>query len=331
MEWELLIKKEVSEYEINKKSEISIACVLAYYNGHKYVLNQIQSIIDQKINNAELHIFISDDKSTEPFPDLKNINMDNINNLCIFYRKLEKNLGHSENFLYSLKSINSEYDFYCYSDQDDIWINNKLTRSIKIIKKLPNEMPRLYCGRTIYYDQNCENILGYSIVFKKNPSFKNALIQNIAGGNTMVFDKPAKDIIIKSLRSDINISSHDWWTYLLISGAGGAVYYDKVPLVKYRQHKNNIHGSNISLKGIIFRIYHLYFGTLRDWISSNIFALQGNSLLLTKENLFVLERFIKIRDKSIFKRFRYYKSLGIYRQTLIGNIAIFIAIIFRRV
>ena len=40
-------------------------------------------------------------------------------------------------------------------------------------------------------------MLGMSPLFKKRPSFKNAIVQNIAGGNTMVFNNNLKLILEK--------------------------------------------------------------------------------------------------------------------------------------
>ena len=41
--------------------------------------------------------------------------------------------------------------------------------------------------------------------------------------------------------------AHDWWIYLLVSGAGGTVIYDPEPTVRYRQHGGNLIGGNLGL------------------------------------------------------------------------------------
>ena len=183
----------------------------------------------------------------------------------------------------------------------------------------------------MYYDENCTKRLGYSIDFRRKPSFRNAIIQNIAGGNTMLFNNETKDLIVKSLQRNLDIVSHDWWTYILVSGSGGFVHYDKSPLVKYRQHKNNIQGSNNSFKDRFNRILYLFSGRFRLWNNINIKALERNINLLKKENNLIFEKFIKIRDKSFFKRIYYIQDLKIYRQTFIGNIALLMAILFKKI
>ncbi|MCV5720962.1 glycosyltransferase family 2 protein, partial [Escherichia coli] len=54
-----------------------------------------------------------------------------------------------------------------------------------------------------------DECIGYSPLFCKKPSFRNALIQSIAGGNTMLFNQAARNII-NLTPQDFKIVSHDW-------------------------------------------------------------------------------------------------------------------------
>ena len=85
-----------------------------------------------------------------------------------------------------------------------------------------------------------------SPLFRRPPSFRNALVQSLAGGNTMVLNRPARDLVALASRR-ARFVSHDWWAYLLVTGAGGAVHYSAKPLVRYRQHAHNLVGANTSL------------------------------------------------------------------------------------
>ena len=244
--WNLIYEKN-NLPEVNAQKNISIACVLAYFNGKKYIKEQIESIVYQDLEKINLNIFISDDNSDDNFLDLTYLEPVQIINLKIFYRKLKVNLGYAHNFLYSLRDVPKKFDYYCFSDQDDIWNKNKVSYSINKIKSLQNSLPIIFCGRTTYFNKDCTKKLGNSIEFKKEPSFRNAIIQNIAGGNTMVFNYEAMDLIVSSIKENINFVSHDWWSYLIVTGAGGIIHYEKIPLLKYRQHKTNLQGSNNSL------------------------------------------------------------------------------------
>ena len=323
--WKLLIQKKS-----NSKKTTKVACILAYYNGSKFLKEQLQSIINQKQGTFDLTIFISDDNSQESFPSLENLNVDQNIDLKIFYRKSNYNLGYAKNFLYSLNLISSEYDFYCFSDQDDVWLSNKLEKAIRIIEKISTKKPILYGGRTTYYDADCSRKLGYSLLFKKKPSFKNAIIQNICGGNTMVFNNHARNTIVKSITNKFEIVSHDWWCYQIISGAGGIVYYDKLSSIKYRQHGANILGANNSKRAKLSRIISLLAGNFKIWNNINLDALNKNRILLTKENQLVLRKLNECRKYSLFRRIISFHSLGVYRQTSFGNLALLIAIILKR-
>ena len=330
-QWELIVNKNDLSINKNTKSFISVAIILAYYKGSKFIKEQVQSIIDQKRKSTFLSIFISDDNSQEDFSYLGNLDLSKVQNFNIFYKKNNENLGYSMNFIYALKNINEEFDYYFFSDQDDIWIDTKLKNALNKIKNYPKLEPNLYCGRATYYDEYCENALGNSILFKKKPCFKNAIIQNIAGGNTMVFNHTSKNLIIASIFDNLKIVSHDWWTYQIISGVGGNIYYDEISYIKYRQHSSNIIGSNTSLIAKIKRITSLITGKLKTWNDVNLYALSRNKDKLTLENQNLLEKFLIARNAHFLKRIIIFSLLGIHRQTNLGNLALFFAIIFKKI
>ena len=327
-EWIILNKKNnLKKDKIFFKKKI--ACVLGYFNGSKYILEQLQSIINQEIENVTFSIYISDDNSDKDFPSLEGLNFKSSNGVNIFYKKLKKNIGYEKNFLYSLKSIALEYDFYCFSDQDDIWEINKIDKAINVLNEKKSINSNLYFSRTTYFNEDCSLELGKSDPYSKKPSFENALVQNIAAGNTIVFNQNAKNIICESIKN-IYFVSHDWWCYLIISGSGGDICYDLESSIKYRQHKNNFLGSNNSLKDRIKRIRNLFQNQYKNWNEINLNSLNKKNYLLTNENLLTLKTFSELRKKSLLKRiFLFYKS-GIYSQKLTGNIGLFIALIFKK-
>ena len=328
--WKYVYKK--NEKSKNKfKKLITVACVLGYFNGEKYIKEQLQSILNQKQDIFSITIFISDDNSNRNFSLLENFDLENMKNNEIYYRKLEKNIGYANNFIFSLRDINLEFDYFCFSDQDDIWTQNKIENALNNILKYDKKLPILYCGRTTYFDEKCEFELGNSLLFKKKPNFKNAIIQSLAGGNTMLFNRSAKDLIVSSIFEDFKIISHDWWCYQLITGAEGIVYYDKNSYVKYRQHRNNLLGSNNTLHNKFHRILSLISGKFKSWNDINLNALNRNKSILKKNNKKLVEDFIKYRNGSLFQRIFLLKFLGIYRQTFLGNLALNIAVVFKRV
>ena len=175
----------------------------------------------------------------------------------------------------------------------------------------------------------CLETLGYSPVFNKPPSFTNALVQNIGGGNTMVFNKATKDLILETTKN-ATVVSHDWWCYQIVTGVGGHVIYDSEPCLKYRQHAHNLVGANTSWRKRFQRILELLQGRFRKRNDINLAALSAHMHLLTTTNQKVLNDFIQARQSSLPKRLALFKQSGIYRQTLFGNLGLLLGIFLNK-
>jgi len=164
--------------------------------------------------------------------------------------------------------------------------------------------------------------IGYSRLFKKRPDFLNALVQNIAGGNTMVFNNAARELLAAA-GNCMKIVAHDWWTYMLVAGAGGEIHYDPTPLVRHRQHANNLIGT--SRPGILSSYRILSTGSFRSWTDLNVQALQRVSSILTPANRQALDEFVKARDEHAIPKIRALLRTGIYRQTRFEDVGLLTA------
>lgn len=303
------------------------AIILGFYNGNKYIEEQVSSILNQSYKDFDLFIF--DDNSSQKF-SFENLKFDEDGLKKINITKREVNLGFAKNFLFALKSISNTYDYYAFSDQDDIWHEDKLKEAINCLEKFPKKKPSLYGGRTELIGENRQIKLGKSTLFKKKPSFKNALIQNISGGNTMVFNNSAHKIITGS---NINkkIIAHDWWCYQIVSGSGGEIVYDKRIFTKYRQHEKNLIGSNVSINNKWARFKKVINNEFKIQNDQNLEALINNIHLLTTTNKDSLKNFIKAKNSYLVNNLFYLFKSGVYRQTLFGNIALYIGICFKKI
>jgi len=320
--------KEFNRNSLNRNFKPrKVAIVLGFYDGYKFINRQLQSIFDQTHQN--FIIFVTDDNSKDSF-SLEKLNINERNKKKIRIGIRNKNLGYAQNFLNALVSIDGYFDYYAFSDQDDIWYREKLEKAINSLEEYPDNQANLYGSRTELIGASEDKKLGKSIEFKKSPSFQNAITQNIFGGNTMIFNRNAFDLICSS---NINqkIIAHDWWCYQIISGAGGNVFYDKNIYLKYRQHNNNLIGSNVSLKDKWLRFCKVANGNFKIQNDHNLKAIINNQNLLIKSNRKTLTNFIKARNSFLLKRVFYFAKSGVYRQTLIGNIALFIGILIKKV
>ncbi|MBO9484019.1 glycosyltransferase [Salinisphaera sp. G21_0] len=304
-----------------------LAIILGYYNGEPYLCEQLHSIFNQ--TRPPSHIFISDDGSdTELSPELLEDHKLYSEKVSIGVRP--ENTGFANNFLNALSYIDEPFKYFAFSDQDDVWHPDKLEKALDTLEQYPENKPALYCARTVITDETCNIINGISPLFSKPPSFANALVQCIGGGNTMVFNKAARDLIVES-SLNTEVVSHDWWCYQIISGAGGIVIYDREPCLKYRQHANNLVGANKSWKARFIRIFGLFQGRFRRWNDINLSALVKHRALLTQENQNYLDNFVAARRSNFIKRFFLFCRSGIYRQTLFGNLGLLLGITINKV
>lgn len=303
-----------------------IAILLSTYNGERFLEEQLNSLIAQSHSNWT--IYASDDGSTDDtLPILEKYKAKLGADRLVILVGPQK--GFAKNFLSMVKNASIQADYFAFCDQDDIWLPERLSTAIATLQSAPSNQPALFCSRTRLIDEEGRPI-GLSPLFNKPTSFRNAIVQSIAGGNTMLFNRKAREILANTC-TEKTIISHDWWLYMLVSGCGGHVHYSPQPLVDYRQHGTNLIGSNSSFRDRLVRIGKVFEGTFREWNESNLLALSKLKGHLTPENLRVLEQFQECRQSSLFRRLKLINSCGLYRQTASEQLGLFIATILKRI
>jgi hypothetical protein len=112
---------------------------------------------------------------------------------------------------------------------------------------------------------------------------------------------------------------------------GGQVHYDPVPMVLYRQHRGNVVGMNTSVIQKWRRIVWLLAGKFRDWNARNIAALLPlrSSMSVAAQESF--DAFKAARVQGLGSRLQGMRKAGVYRQTLLGNLGLWFAILARRI
>jgi hypothetical protein len=236
--------------------------------------------------------------------------------------------GFAANFLSLLARPEIKGHFFAFADQDDIWLPHKLSRSLSWLALQKADQAALYCSRTILIDEQ-NSALGKSMLFSRTPSFANALVQSIAGGNTMVFNIATRRLLL-SFRASV-VVSHDWWVYIVVSGCGGIVHYDSQAHTLYRQHQENIIGMNSNFKSRLNRIRQLFQGRFRDWNDRHLHILEQHLEQLTPANAVITQEFLLWRNQDLFKRIRGFWSSPLYRQTVLGNLGLWVGVLFKKV
>lgn len=294
--------------------EPKVAILLGTCNGQFFIEDQLDSLANQTFENWVL--IVSDDASSDETLEIIKQKTATWPNGKVTIRQGPL-AGFSKNFLSMACDQSIVANYYAFCDQDDIWLPGKIEEAIRHIKANENiTTPFLYCSRTAYV-QDTLTPYAYSPLFTQKKEFRNALFQNIAGGNTMVFNNAAKKLIERV--GVPNVVFHDWWLYQLISGVGGSIYYDEAPLILYRQHDDSIIGGETAL-GIIHQLWRLFRGDYKESTNIHLNALHKASSYLASDSQEVLNDLTKLKQsRSIIDRIRIIKRLGVHRQSRIDT------------
>lgn len=208
------------------------AILLATYNGEEFLPPFLDSICRQ--THRSWRIYWRDDGSSDATQGIvrKRVSPEQLVELPFDCR-----LGPGASFLRILRRAAGHHATYHFADQDDLWQPTKLERAHTMLTTRTN--PTLVHCRQELIDANGES-LGYSIE-PGVPSFENAVVENIVVGCSSAFNDAAAKLGAEGVPT--RALMHDWWMYLVTS-CFGEVVYDPEGLIQYRQHANNLVGSN---------------------------------------------------------------------------------------
>lgn len=310
-----------SEPVAGVSSRQRLAVLLATYNGANWLGPQLDSIAAQTLRPDLL--MVSDDASQDATPDVLDAFATATPDIPV--RRLEgPGAGAAANFLSLIRRVPSDIDRISFADQDDVWQPGKLARAMAHLDAAGDGRPALYCARILVCDADLSNRKP-SRGPSRAPSFRNALTQNIATGNTIVLNRPALALVRAAAAVTGPIVVHDWWLYQIVTGAGGRILFDTEPQVLYRQHGANLIGANSGLVARTRRIRQLLGGVYGDWNRLNLAALEAAQDLLTSENAALVTGFAAARRAGPVARVTALPRLGLYRQSWMGQSSLYAA------
>lgn len=208
------------------------------------------------------------------------------------------------------------------ADQDDIWFPNKLARALAALTGVPAGRPALYCSRRVNWWPASDAGTGdtgtgrqrLSRAYPGPHGFANALVENVAPGNTIVLNAAALDLARETVAAAEGVPFHDWWLYLLVSGAGGVVIHDPQPGLLYRQHGGNVLGQGEGFRAAMAVRRGVMRGAYGRRIGQNLAALMRIEARLTPDNRRRLADFAAARQAGLPGRLALMRRAGVYRQ-----------------
>ena len=299
---------------------------MATYNGAAFLMDQLESLKRQSV--APRWVIISDDGSSDATVQIVQ---------AFFKRWADCNLvlvqgprqGYSANFFHALSYVPDDTTAIALSDQDDVWFDDKLERGLARLSQEADDQSVVYGAASILCDPKLAPI-GPSRITTVPPSLRHALVQNFAGGNTMIFNPVATRLVTALAKNIRGVEVHDWWLYQLVTAAGGKAVYDSNPCLYYRQHSQNLIGANKGVRASANRFCAMLRGTYKRWNTQNLNALLSVEDRLTPAAVSLIKSSLALRERRWIGRLTGLRDLGLYRQGLKGTFGLWLSVLLNR-
>ncbi|MCX7558197.1 glycosyltransferase [Sulfitobacter sp. F26204] len=292
-----------------------VTILMGVHNGERHLRAQLDSIAGQ--THRHWRLVCSDDESTD-------------RSLVILRRFQQEwpdfvtilkgpKTGFSDNYMSLIRQLRPDAGFVCFADQDDIWLPNKISRSLQSLCRF-GAMPALYCGRQyLWYPDVNRRIMSPRMT--RPFTIQNALVENIATGNTIMLNPRAAALAQRATCRVGQVFAHDWWLYLLITATGGKICFDNsAPAILYRQHAENAIGAGRGAISQIKRKYGVLQGLFAQRVEGNLQALNDIADLVTPAAGDICRQFAKARRHTGIARLRALRGISPYRQHRAGSL-----------
>lgn len=197
---------------------------MATYNGERYVLEQLHSILSQLSDIDE--VIVSDDGSCDSTcAIIEQIDDDRIR----LFRHTQQPQGPGKNFEFALLQAKGQFIFL--ADQDDVWENKKISTMqtyLTAYDLVVSDCSIIDLNGNTLYDS-------YFMLRRSGAGILKNLRRNSYMGCCMAFRRHILEQVIPLPK---NIPMHDWWIGL-VAEAVGTTFFCPEKLVKYRRHREN--------------------------------------------------------------------------------------------
>ena len=286
---------------------MKIHILLSTYNGEQFLAEQIQSIQNQTVQDWKL--LIRDDGSRDRTREIIQEFVAQDSRIHWINENESKNLGVIKSF-HNLAQF-EEADVYFFSDQDDVWLPQKLELSLAEARKYPAEMPLMVYMDLTVVNQDLE-VLSSSMIRSQSGHANTELVQEltentVTGGVAMV-----NHALIQLWNQTEDILMHDWYLALLATAFGKLVYIDQ-PGELYRQHEHNVLGARTWSKRIKkwlrpSLLFRMYWDLIKKSQQQAAFLLD---MPLSAEKRELVAAYVTILDQPMHERWRILRQYGL--------------------
>ena len=290
---------------------MKVNILLSTYNGEAYLREQVASI--QAQSHKDWHLLIRDDGSTDSTRQIIEELVAEDERIRFINPDSQENLGVIKSF-HALLTY-EKADYYLFSDQDDVWVKDKLLIQLEEALKYPTPLPILVYTDLKVVDQELK-VLHESMIATQSGHANTELIQEltentVTGGVSLINHSLAQ---LWTGQEEYPLLMHDWYLALLAASQGKLIYLDQATEL-YRQHTSNVLGARTLRKRmqnwirpqVLFAKYWKLIGDSQAQ-ARNLFNLQ-----LRKKDREIIENFVTIMDQPMKERYHRLKKYG-YRK-----------------
>lgn len=274
------------------------------HNGRTWLEEQLKSIFTQ--SDVTVKILVSDDYSMDGSKEWLIKLMDSNDDINMI-SKSKRSDSAGQNFFHLIRNSNFEnFDYIAFSDQDDVWLKNKLSSGIECLE---NSYACGYSSSVMaFWESGKERLITQSKEVRKY----DFLFEGAGQGNTFILKSDFFSLVQKFCLNNESITKnffyHDWLVYILARTNGYDWFFDERSFIKYRQHTSNETGAKGSIGGVKSRLSLILSG----WYKQQVKVALEISRLNTKKEA-DLEKFEKIFNGNI----------SFYRRLILARFFIF--------
>jgi len=311
----------------------SVAILLAAYNGERFIEAQIRSILNQSWPHWKL--YIRDDGSDDGTPAIASRFAGEYPDRISLSSSDQLRLGPDGNFSCLMEHVESDYFMFC--DQDDVWLPEKVERSLQCMRALEGlhaaTTPLLIHtdARVVDAELNELSPSAWSYGYHR-PEFSRLLnrllLQNMVFGCSVLINSAAKE-----LASPVppGVVQYDWWL-ALVTLCFGSIGYLSEPTLLYRQHEGNTVGATQWGAGYILRKALRFFD--REALVRSLAASRHQAALLLEryadwlnaDQRRAIEAYTALGNQGFIEKRRTILKYGFLKTGLIRNVGFFLRV-----
>lgn len=225
-----------------------VAILMSTYNGGQYLREQIESFFVQ--TNKDWQLFARDDGSKDNTVEILSEYAQKYPQQIHVVDDVRENLGAGQSFMHLLEVTDADY--FMFSDQDDVWMPEKIERTLRKLQEVesqyPGEAVGVFTDLTVV-DKNL-SILMPSLWKGDNRHpeytrnfYKQWVNRHATYGCTQMINRAAKSVVLPYRQFEGVMGAHDNWVEYILIRLGKYDYLEESTIL-YRQHGTNVVGAN---------------------------------------------------------------------------------------